>query len=85
MVILYSFKLKQNSIGAQTRVKLNISQLTLSKLTQSERYKSGSQEVPVTSGCTFNPPKGKLLANLFWSSLCKPIAHFHIDVNVVLL
>ena len=34
------------SIGAQTKVKLNIPQLTLAKLVQSDRHQSRKKEVP---------------------------------------
>ena len=54
------------SIGAQTKVKFNISQLTIAKLAQLGKASSGSQEVlgSILTG-------GNFLLNLFCSPQCK--------------
>ena len=46
LLILAKLSKSKKSIGATTKVKLNIPQLTLVKLAQLGRHQSGSHEVP---------------------------------------
>ena len=70
----------QKLIGAQTKVKLNIPQLTLAKLVQSERHQSTPQEVPGSN------PTGETFLLIFFdlpyvSSLLTRLLNFNGSVN----
>ena len=54
------------SIGVQTKVKSNISQLTLANIIHSVGHQNRTQEVLVSI-----PTEDNFLLNIFYSSLCK--------------
>ena len=64
-------------LGAKTKVKLNIPQLTLAKLAQSGRYQSGSQNVP---GAV--PARGNFIAELILPLFVMQKILYAIDVFI---